>query len=750
MDFEALEGLSGVRMSWNIWPRTQLDATRIQCPLGCLYTPLKDTRDLEIVGYTPVPCRECSAILNPHCGVDFVLKTWTCSLCARQNAFPPLYKENISEASLPVELLPQCTTMEYILPGEPTCRGPVFLFLVDIAVIEEELDQMKDSIQQALGMLPHNAYVGIITFGAMCYVHELGLDEFPKAYAFRGGKGYTSQQVAYQLGCPVRNDPHGNIGEAAARRFLIPVAEGELVLNCLLDHLSRDAWPTNTDCRPFRCTGSALSIAVGLLEACQSQHTVARLMLLSGGACDVGPGMVVSEQLSETIRSHSDLEKDNDNARHSSSAAQFYSSLAQRCSACGFAVDFFVGALDQVGLHEMRILADKTGGYVVLSDSFSMHVFKDSFRRVFECNDHGYLKFGSNAKLQVFTSRDCKCSGAIGSLAGLHSSGKQSQAAAEIQVGEGGTSQWVTGSLDEQSTFAFYFEIAKEQSQTKSPSKHAFLQFQTSYVHFSGSRHLRVTTLSQRYGDNLIADVATGFDQGAAAVLAARYAVYKVEQCLDAHDAGRWLDRMLIRLAARFADYRRDEPATFRLSSEFTHFPQFMYNLRRSALLRNFNSSPDETAFYRHALLRENTANSLVMIQPTLMEYSFSNDTPIPVALDAESLKPTVILLLDTFFQVVVWRGETVQAWYEAGYQDLQGYENFKQLLVAPAEDAKHIIAMRQPAPKYIQTNGGGSQQRWVTAKVNPSRSDETWQSDDVSLKVFIQELIRQAVQMEP
>eukprot|EP00971_Amphidinium_carterae_P093325 1846692-Amphidinium_carterae.1 len=39
---------------------------------------------------------------------------------------------------------------------------------------------------------------------------------------------------------------------------------------------------------------------------------------------------------------------DNDNARHSSSAAQFYSSLAQRCSACGFAVDFFVGALDQV------------------------------------------------------------------------------------------------------------------------------------------------------------------------------------------------------------------------------------------------------------------------------------------------------------------------------------------------------------------------------------------------------------------
>ena len=28
-------------MSWNIWPSSRLDATRIIVPLGCLYTPLK-------------------------------------------------------------------------------------------------------------------------------------------------------------------------------------------------------------------------------------------------------------------------------------------------------------------------------------------------------------------------------------------------------------------------------------------------------------------------------------------------------------------------------------------------------------------------------------------------------------------------------------------------------------------------------------------------------------------------------------
>ncbi len=46
-------------------------------------------------------------------------------------------------------------------------------------------------------------------------------------------------------------------------------------------------------------------------------------------------------------------------------------------------------------------------------------------------------------------------------------------------------------------------------------------------------------------------------------------------------DVLRWVDRMLIRLVARFADYRKDEPASFHLSTEFSIYPQFMYHLRR-------------------------------------------------------------------------------------------------------------------------------------------------------------------------
>lgn len=756
MDVRASEAINGIRSSWNIWPSTRLDATRIIVPLGCLYTPLKETEGLQLVEYEPITCkgRECGATLNPYCFVDFHSKSWTCPFCHNRNQFPPHYAEHITEANLPAELLQMCTTIEYIIPQVVT-PPPVFLLVLDIALIEEELDQAKDSLQQSLAMMPQNALVGFITFGAMCYVHELSSTTLPKAYAFRGGKEYTAQQVAYQLGFALKNDPRGTMGAQAARRFLLPVSECEFTLNSLLDDLGRDAWPPGGhDRRPFRCTGAALSVALGLVEATCPQQSV-RVSLIVGGPCNVGPGMVVGEELAETIRSHLDLQKETSNAKYTKKSLKFYASLASRAVSCGFAVDIFACSLDQVGLYEMKVVADKTGGYMVMSDSFSMHVFKDSFRKMFEPDENGYLKLGFNAKIEVFTSREFKCCGAVG---GLSSLGKKGPAVAESEIGEGNTAQWVVGSLDRNTSIGFFFDIAN-QTENKQQGKQAFLQFQTVYLHPSGRKRLRVTTASHRYTDAQMSDIAQGFDQEAAAVLMARYAVFKCEQ-EDPLDVLRWVDRMLIRLVSKFADYRKDEPASFQLSPEMSIFPQFMYHLRRSNFLQTFNASPDETAYYRMIILRENTMNSLVMIQPALLQYSFDEGPPQPVLLDATSLKPNVILLMDTFFQCVIWRGETIQAWYDAGYQEKPEYANFKALLTAPAEDAKQILADRFPVPKLIMTNAGGSQARFLTSKVNPSQTHNSGGSgfggatdssvvitDDVSLKVFMEHLIRLAVQ---
>eukprot|EP00397_Hematodinium_sp_SG-2012_P003443 GEMP01003451.1.p1 GENE.GEMP01003451.1~~GEMP01003451.1.p1 ORF type:complete len:611 (+),score=96.99 GEMP01003451.1:487-2319(+) len=609
--------------------------------------------------------------------------------------------------------------------------------------------------------MPLHACVGLITFGNMCYVHELGFSEMPKAYAFRGTKELTTQQVAYQLGLAVRNDPRGAMGGTGMRRFLLTVNECEYTLNSILDDLQKDSWPIGPEKRSARCTGLALSVATGLLDTTYAQNS-ARIVLLTGGPCTIGPGMVVGTSLGETIRSHLDLQKEHPNAQYSKKAAKFYSSLAARCSAQGHTVDIFACSLDQVGLYEMRVLCDKTGGYMVMSDSFSMHVFKDSFKFITKWDEAGYLQMGFNARIDCITSKEFKVCGAIGECSSLN---KKNNSVSDTEIGESGTHQWLLGSIDKNSTLAFYFEVQNQQSQQFQVGKQSFLQFQTYYHHPSGRKRLRVTTVAQqhRHGDNPnLNDISPGFDQETAAVLMARFAVWKTEN-EDPLDVLRWLDRMLIRLVAKFAEYRKDDPSSFMLATEFSIFPQFMYHLRRSTFLQTFNASPDETAFYRTVMLRENVVNTLVMIQPALLEYSFEEGPPRPVLLDSSSLKPNIILLLDTFFHVVIWRGETIQAWYDAQYHEKEEYLNFKNLLIAPAEDAKAILAERFPVPKFIQTNAGGSQARFLLSKVNPSTTHQTEQAggygnvgpelssvvitDDVSLKVFMEHLIKLAVQ---
>ena len=122
-----------------------------------------------------------------------------------------------------------------------------------------------------------------------------------------------------------------------------------------------------------------------------------------------------------------------------------------------------------------------------------------------------------------------------------------------------------------------------------------------------------------------IRQMAYGFDQETAAILVVRQSVHQTLQ-IETMDVIRQLDRMLIKLVTRFADYKKDDPSSFKLSKEFSLFPQFLFYLRRSQFLHTFNASPDESEYYRELILKENVSNSLVMIQPSLMMYKIDTD----------------------------------------------------------------------------------------------------------------------------
>eukprot|EP00069_Balaena_mysticetus_P005655 bmy_18132T0 len=623
------EERDGVRFSWNVWPSSRLEATRMVVPVAALFTPLKERPDLPPIQYEPVLCSRttCRAVLNPLCQVDYRAKLWACNFCYQRNQFPPTYA-GISELNQPAELLPQFSSIEYVV-------------LIYISI-----------------------------------------------------------------------------------RFLQPVQKIDMNLTDLLGELQRDPWPVPQGRRPLRSSGVALSIAVGLLE-CTFPNTGARIMMFIGGPATQGPGMVVGDELKTPIRSWHDIEKDN--AKYVKKGTKHFEALANRAATTGHVIDIYACALDQTGLLEMKCCPNLTGGYMVMGDSFNTSLFKQTFQRVFTKDMHGQFKMGFGGTLEI------------------------------KEIGTGGTCQWKICGLSPTTTLAVYFEVVNQHNAPIPQGGRGAIQFVTQYQHSSGQRRIRVTTIARNWADaqTQIQNIAASFDQEAAAILMARLAIYRAET-EEGPDVLRWLDRQLIRLCQKFGEYHKDDPSSFRFSETFSLYPQFMFHLRRSPFLQVFNNSPDESSYYRHHFMRQDLTQSLIMIQPILYAYSFSGP-PEPVLLDSSSILADRILLMDTFFQILIYHGETIAQWRKSGYQDMPEYENFRHLLQAPVDDAQEILHSRFPMPRYIDTEHGGSQARFLLSKVNPSQTHNNMYAwgqesgapiltDDVSLQVFMDHLKKLAV----
>ncbi|KAJ3277055.1 GTPase-activating protein S23 [Terramyces sp. JEL0728] len=553
-------------------------------------------------------------------------------------------------------------TMEYRL-NKPPAGPPVFVFVVDTCLREEDLKSLKDSLIVSINLLPQNALVGLVTFGTMAQVHEIGFGECPKSYVFKGSKEYTGKQIQEMLGLA---------GGGTQRPQQFRGGPGAV---------------------PQQAPGYASS----------------RILLFSGGAATEGPGMI------------------------------FYDGLAARCTEKSVSVDIFAGCLDQIGLMEMKNLVNSTNGFIVLADSFSSTVFKQSFTRLFNKDSDGFLKLGFNAQIEVQTSKELKVCGLIGPAI---SANKKGACVGETEIGISGTNSWKLCGITPTTSVGVYFEVAS-QVQNFNPGTYGIIQLTTLYQHADGSHRLRVTTIPRVWQEPTSPTIAASFDQEAAAVLMTRIGVFKSEVD-DGPDC------------QRFGTFVKDDPQSFQLAPNFSIYPQFMFHLRRSNFLHVFNNSPDETTYYRNVLNREDVNSSLIMIQPTVMSYSMEAP-PQPVLLDSISILPNVCLLLDTFFQVLVWHGETIAAWRRAKYHEDPTYSAFKEMLQAPVDDANEILTDRFPIPRYIECDQGGSQARFLLAKVNPTQthanagqygaaSGQTIATDDVSLQVFMEHLKKLAV----
>ena len=96
------EDRDGIRFTWNVWPSSRIEATRLVVPLGCLYQPIKERPDLPPIQYDPVLCtrNNCRAILNPLCQVDYRAKLWVCNFCFQRNPVSNLHELKMSSSEM--------------------------------------------------------------------------------------------------------------------------------------------------------------------------------------------------------------------------------------------------------------------------------------------------------------------------------------------------------------------------------------------------------------------------------------------------------------------------------------------------------------------------------------------------------------------------------------------------------------------------------------------------------------------------
>ena len=331
------------------------------------------------------------------------------------------------------------------------------------------------------------------------------------------------------------NDPRGV--QNGARMFLMPAGECEFTLNAIIEELRKDPWPVPAGTRPLQCTGNALFLAVTSLEIAFPKHG-ARVMLFSGGAASFGPGMIVGEVLVDSIRTQNDIK--NEKATYIKAATAVYESLALRACNNGHSVDVFCCAIDQIGILEMRSLSEKTGGYLVLTDTYKSDVFTYSLRKIFSRDDTAPCRWAlmHNPAVPLERHQD----------KWRH----RSRLLVEKQVPKR-EQRGDRNGLDQHLVHREY-RLADRDSllfghhQSRHRDKTAFhlCAVPDQVPASSGRMRMRVTTAKYAYGN--LARLILGFDQETAAVIMVRWAVNKSETeetidvvcCWTAHSSD-WL-----------------------------------------------------------------------------------------------------------------------------------------------------------------------------------------------------------------
>ena len=680
--------MSNLSTSWQYWNSDPDEAVKNVIPLSVVYSPLK----VQVPRYQmkPIECLKCKALISE---TNYEQGFFGCYFCGERKKGQARFSQE--------------SKLDEIEYWQTASKMDMYVMLV-IDGTGEDLEDLKQIILQSLAGLQSEVYIGLILFFQHIYVFDFSSDH-PKCICVNGEKTFKTIDFLGLL----------RIQQELPQTFLkyFTLSSSFSLLNTI-ESLEAKTF-REKGLRHPRCTGSALNLASVLMKL-PGLSKPGKIVLVISGACTVGPGKVVGLELNEHIRTFADIR--NNKAVYVKKAVEYYENLASDLKKSGYSIDVFCCSIDQAGLYELESLCQLTGGYIFLYDSYKSPEFKKNFLLFFTQHSHP----NTHCSLTIHCSPNTEICGCI-SLG--YSFNNNSKYSSSVSVGMSNTNVWGINALDQATSFTVFFHPKQ-----KSPNP-VIIQFETRYLDADSNYNTRVSV----YKFTNTHKVPAGFDPETAIVVTGKLAVWRLKT-EEFQNVARWVDRSLLNFVKRFAVVNGK---TVEIPEEISLFPQFVYFFRRSQFLTEFNVSPDENAFYRQFLLRFGVLECLMMMQPVLLSYSFDCDKPVAQFLSAESMKKDRILLLDSFFNVILWYGEMICAWKEAGYDSQEEYEGFRRLLEMPEEDSNEILRSRFPQPRLIKCKPRSVSERFIKARLDTKGLDSNSEifSEIMSIESFIEKL---------
>lgn len=699
---EEIEEKDGIRLTWNIWP-VSLSKMEV-IPLACLYNIYQPALTLPC---EPIFCHHCQSILCPQAMIDFGAFSWVCIFCNSKNVLPA-YARDITPDSLLPELIDENTTVEYIL-NRTSRFSPIFFLLIDTCTYDEERHVlMKKGLRRALELIPDDASVGVIRFGTNIELLSFGDEEITTIYQFSGKVTYQKEEI-------------GKLGITDIRNFLIQKKERYEDLLKVVDGLEVDPFPVLNGFRQIRCTGSAVSFAVSFLEGAFNESPV-KYMVFTQGPCTFGPGKVSLLEISPNSAEKLDSE----------AASIFYAEIAERMNTAGHSLDVISETIADIGVEQLKPIISMTGGTLIMAQDFDEEIKLRSLEKIFERESNvsvtgnedaaegDLMRMGFDVKLQVKTSSNLAFKGIIGE-------------------GRPFGTGWRVGSILPSTNIT----ILLENTASAKDGAYGYVQIITQYQRSDRKMATRITTFSRMFsGDKN--KVHASFDQEAACVFQARAFLGKgFQNVMDFESA---IDKNLIRFTKRYGSFEKGNPASVFLPDSMSYFPNFMFFFRRSLLVQKDGISHDESAYFKILLYKLKTSDAIKMIKPALISFHYQGDVR-PVELDTGSLDPECILVLDSFHNVLLWKGMYVNNWIKEGLQENKEYEFFKTV-ISEAKEYSLSLLDRLPVPQYKETSEGESQARILLHYVNPSQQG-VLNTEKIDYEKFYDTLCRFIVRSE-